>query len=214
MKCTIQRLQEECSEALGEKRGVYKMVSERTIRDDIRVLRSDILGFNAPIIYEDGYYFYSNPEYSIFEEYVMDKKAIYSIYEMLLVNRNSIKTSLVNYTLQRLAHELKIELPFEISLELFEESLQRSESQKSDNVQRSMYISPAASKSISEEVKFPDGIRFMLGDVNDIEPVSSLPINDISQEDVLNEVELIEEEEYSFPWWIIMDNIDQISVAR
>lgn len=37
------------SEALGEHRGVYKPISKLTICDDIRVMRSSMLGFDAPI---------------------------------------------------------------------------------------------------------------------------------------------------------------------
>ncbi|NPD47603.1 hypothetical protein [Lentimicrobium sp. S6] len=66
IRCTIPRLREACSEVLGEKRGIYKKVGKRTIQDDIRVLRSDILGFNAPIEVQDGVYFYSDENYSIF----------------------------------------------------------------------------------------------------------------------------------------------------
>ncbi len=62
---SIEKLQLACSEALAEHRGVYKMVSERTIRDDIRVMRSDILGYNAPIVVKEGRYTYSNPNFSI-----------------------------------------------------------------------------------------------------------------------------------------------------
>lgn len=62
---SIEKLQLACSEALAEHRGVYKMVSERTIRDDIRVMRSDILGYNAPIVVKEGRYTYANPNFSI-----------------------------------------------------------------------------------------------------------------------------------------------------
>jgi hypothetical protein len=62
---SIQELIERCSDALAEYRGRYDTVSERTIRDDIRVMRSDILGYNAPIKQQKGLYFYSDPYYSI-----------------------------------------------------------------------------------------------------------------------------------------------------
>ena len=57
---------EACSSALEENRGIYTGVSERTIREDIRVMRSDILGFNAPISQKQGNYFYEDRSYSIF----------------------------------------------------------------------------------------------------------------------------------------------------
>jgi hypothetical protein len=62
---TIAELMEKCAEALAEYRGRYETVSERTIRDDIRVMRSEMLGYNAPIDQERGLYFYSDPDYSI-----------------------------------------------------------------------------------------------------------------------------------------------------
>ena len=63
---TIEDLMEACSKALEENRGIYSGISERTIREDIRVMRSDILGFNAPIVQTDGNYYYEDRSYSIF----------------------------------------------------------------------------------------------------------------------------------------------------
>jgi hypothetical protein len=62
---SIPELIEKCSGALAEYRGRYETVSERTIRDDIRVMRSDILGYNAPIAQYKGLYYYSDEDYSI-----------------------------------------------------------------------------------------------------------------------------------------------------
>ncbi len=73
---SIDKLQLACSEALAEHRGVYKMVSERTIRDDIRVMRSDILGYNAPIIVKEGRYTYANPNFSIQNTSVASNKLL------------------------------------------------------------------------------------------------------------------------------------------
>ncbi len=73
---TIEKLQEACTEATGEFRGLYKEISERTIRDDIRVMRSEILGFNAPIICKDGCYQYSDANYSIFDVPIRAKEVI------------------------------------------------------------------------------------------------------------------------------------------
>jgi hypothetical protein len=61
-KYDIGELIEACSEALSEARGRTTKISERTIRDDIHVMRSEILGFNAPIEQKDGLYFYSDPK--------------------------------------------------------------------------------------------------------------------------------------------------------
>ena len=73
---SIEKLQLACSEALAEQRGVYKMVSERTIRDDIRVMRSDILGYNAPIVVKEGRYTYANPNFSIQNTSVASNKLL------------------------------------------------------------------------------------------------------------------------------------------
>jgi predicted DNA-binding transcriptional regulator YafY len=55
-----------CSEALYEFEGIDKGLSVRTIQMDIQMMRSDKLGYNAPIIVlEKKYYTYENPDYSI-----------------------------------------------------------------------------------------------------------------------------------------------------
>ncbi len=86
---SIGALIDACSEALGDARGVYS-VSERTIRDDIRVMRSDILGFNAPIVQERGLYYYSNPQYSILGLKITDPVLAEKIYAFLAGLRNEI----------------------------------------------------------------------------------------------------------------------------
>ncbi|MEX5689673.1 hypothetical protein, partial [Pseudomonas silesiensis] len=65
LKCTISVLMEKCSEKLSESQGLYTGVSERTIRNDIRILRSDILGFNAPIKIEEVVYIYEDIDFTI-----------------------------------------------------------------------------------------------------------------------------------------------------
>lgn len=63
---TLEDLIEACSDALYEYEGIDKGVSMRTVQLDIQMMRSDKLGYNAPIIVEDKkYYKYSDPEYSI-----------------------------------------------------------------------------------------------------------------------------------------------------
>jgi len=81
---SIDELRERCSEALAGNRGRYATVSERTIRDDIRVMRSDILGFNAPIKQEGGFYFYSDPGYSILSLSITDEGLAVQILELLM----------------------------------------------------------------------------------------------------------------------------------
>lgn len=63
---TLDDLIEACSEALAEYEGIYKGISRRTIQADIQMMRSEKLGYNAPIIVVDKkYYTYEDPDYSI-----------------------------------------------------------------------------------------------------------------------------------------------------
>ena len=63
---TLEDLIEACSEALYEYEGIDKGVSRRTVQADIQMMRSDKLGYNAPIVVvERKYYTYEDPEYSI-----------------------------------------------------------------------------------------------------------------------------------------------------
>ncbi len=65
-KWTLDDLVEECAEALYEYEGIRRGVSVRTVQGDIQMMRSDKLGYEAPIeVYEHKYYRYSDPEYSI-----------------------------------------------------------------------------------------------------------------------------------------------------
>lgn len=63
---TLEDLVDACSDALYEMEGITRGVSVRTIQNDIHVMRSDRLGYNAPIeVYDNKYYRYSEPHYSI-----------------------------------------------------------------------------------------------------------------------------------------------------
>lgn len=65
-KWTLEDLVEACSDALYEMEGIRKGVSVRTVQGDIQVMRSDKLGYNAPIeVYDHKYYRYADSEYSI-----------------------------------------------------------------------------------------------------------------------------------------------------
>ena len=65
-KWTLEDLIDACSEALYEYEGIDKGISKRTVQMDIQMMRSDKLGYNAPIeVYENKYYRYSDPDYSI-----------------------------------------------------------------------------------------------------------------------------------------------------
>lgn len=63
---TLEDLIESCSEALYEYEGKDTNVSRRTIQLDIQMMRSDKLGYNAPIVvYDKKYYKYEDPDFSI-----------------------------------------------------------------------------------------------------------------------------------------------------
>ncbi|MEO1410765.1 MAG: WYL domain-containing protein [Bacteroidota bacterium] len=63
---TLEDLIEACSEALYEYEGIEKGVSRRTVQSDIQMMRSDKLGYRAPIVVRDRkYYTYADPDYSI-----------------------------------------------------------------------------------------------------------------------------------------------------
>lgn len=63
---TLENLIEACSEALYDYEGIEKGVSRRTVQMDIQLMRSDKLGYHAPIVVIDKkYYSYENPDYSI-----------------------------------------------------------------------------------------------------------------------------------------------------
>ena len=64
---TLEDLVDACSDALYEMEGITKGVSVRTVQGDIQVMRSDKLGYNAPIeVYDHKYYRYADRDYSIF----------------------------------------------------------------------------------------------------------------------------------------------------
>ena len=86
LRCTIDVLINKCSEKLAECQGVYSGVSERTIRNDIRILRSDILGFNAPIIIEDGFYNYSDLNFTIFGRPIKELDLLIEVQKLIVEN--------------------------------------------------------------------------------------------------------------------------------
>ena len=63
---TLADLIDACSDALYEFEGKESEVSKRTVQLDIQVMRSNKLGYNAPIeAFERKYYRYSNEDYTI-----------------------------------------------------------------------------------------------------------------------------------------------------
>jgi hypothetical protein len=99
---SVAELMEKCAEALAEYRGRYETVSERTIRDDIRVMRSEMLGYNAPIVQERGLYFYSDPDYSIMSIRLTDAGLVERIIVLLGEIRNEINHPELELILEKL----------------------------------------------------------------------------------------------------------------
>ena len=63
---TLEDLIDARSDALYEYEGITKGISRRTIQMDIQMMRSEKLGYNAPIVvYDNKYYKYENEDYSI-----------------------------------------------------------------------------------------------------------------------------------------------------
>lgn len=63
---TLDNLVEACSDALYDMEGITRGVSVRTVQADIQIMRSDKLGYEAPIeVYEGKFYRYADEGYSI-----------------------------------------------------------------------------------------------------------------------------------------------------
>ncbi|MHB1177251.1 MAG: hypothetical protein ACYCZO_02860 [Daejeonella sp.] len=66
-KWTWEDLSKACFSAMDNLRNRPEKctVSKRTIENDIRIMRSEFLGYNAPITCKNSFYSYSDKEYSI-----------------------------------------------------------------------------------------------------------------------------------------------------
>lgn len=65
-KWTLEDLMEKVSDALYELEGIKNGISKRTIQSDIQLMRSNKLGYNAPIVVmHRKFYTYKDPNYSI-----------------------------------------------------------------------------------------------------------------------------------------------------
>ena len=100
-----------CSDALYEMEGIAKGISIRTVQGDIQLMRSDKLGYNAPIeVYDNKYYRYADPDYSIREnrlsedDYELVEKAV------TLIGRMEKNTDVVE--LSKVLLQLKTKLMF------------------------------------------------------------------------------------------------------
>jgi len=107
-KWTIEDLTEACSKALEESRGIYTGISERTIREDIRVMRSDILGFNAPIVQKDGNYTYEDKDYSIFKVIIRDAGLLSRILDFMLEIRSEVNHPDMDRIIENIAEAISM----------------------------------------------------------------------------------------------------------
>lgn len=63
---TLDDLVDACSGALYDMEGIARGVSARTVQADIQIMRSDKLGYEAPIeVYDGKFYRYADEDYSI-----------------------------------------------------------------------------------------------------------------------------------------------------
>ncbi|OYU96273.1 MAG: WYL domain-containing protein [Bacteroidetes bacterium B1(2017)] len=84
-KWTLDDLVEACADALYEYEGISKGVSKRTVQLDLQTMRSEKLGYNAPIIVTDKkYYSYEEKGYSITNS-PLTQQDIGTLNEVLLV---------------------------------------------------------------------------------------------------------------------------------
>ena len=81
--CTIERMKQLCTDALREIKGKVKEVKTRTIQADLQAMRAEYPGFNAPLKYEDGEYFYEDENYSVFNRTLTKADVLRLVNELL-----------------------------------------------------------------------------------------------------------------------------------
>jgi hypothetical protein len=124
-KYDIDELIDACSDALSEARGRTTRISERTIRDDIRVMRSEILGFNAPIEQKDGLYYYSDPKYTILSVSITDP----GILDMIIKSLLKISDDVKHPELEIVLNKLRDLSPLSFATEEIEKKISKSMSE-------------------------------------------------------------------------------------
>lgn len=99
---TLDDLVDACSDALYDMEGIAKGISTRTVQGDIQIMRSDKLGYNAPIeVYDNKYYRYADANYSITDvplsedDYRLMVKAIRLINNLDEENMNELNITLM-----------------------------------------------------------------------------------------------------------------------
>lgn len=105
---TIDDLVDACCEALYEMEGIRKGVCTRTVQMDIQIMRSDKLGYNAPIVvYDKIYYTYADPCYSITEmPLTQDDCRLLKQAITLLGNNDNIDTDKTRKILKKVQNRL------------------------------------------------------------------------------------------------------------
>jgi hypothetical protein len=111
LECTIEVFVLRCSEKLAEFQGLDTCVSERTIRNDIRILRSDVLGFNAPIIISRGIYSYDSPNFTLFGRPIKELEILQDIQDILIEEFDNIQNKNVLSLLFALSKITNKEMP-------------------------------------------------------------------------------------------------------
>ena len=112
---TIEDLVDACSDALYDMEGIRKGISLRTVQGDIQMMRSDKLGYNAPIeVYDQRYYRYADPQYSITDmplsedDFLLLKKAV----DLLGKNENQPQNGEIYKVLKKVKKRLTAILNF------------------------------------------------------------------------------------------------------
>ena len=112
---TIEDLVDACSDALYDMEGIRKGMSLRTVQGDIQMMRSDKLGYNAPIeVYDQRYYRYADPQYSITDmplsedDFLLLKRAV----DLLGKNENQLQNGEVCKVLVKVKNRLTAILNF------------------------------------------------------------------------------------------------------
>ena len=112
---TIEDLVDACSDALYDMEGIRKGISLRTVQGDIQMMRSDKLGYNAPIeVYDQRYYRYADPQYSITDmplsedDFLLLKKAV----DLLGKNENQPQNGEIYKVLKKVKNRLTAILNF------------------------------------------------------------------------------------------------------
>ena len=111
---TLDDLVDACCDALLDMEGITKGVCARTVQMDIQIMRSDKLGYNAPIVvYDKIYYTYADPDYSVTEMPLsMDDCKLIKEAITLLDNKDNLDAARAKMVLAKLKTRLTSILNF------------------------------------------------------------------------------------------------------